>query len=187
MASLSVQNLITLLFILFLFVLIAFSFLLREVPLTFLVKHVLWCWILSFCLSLKVSLLQLWLIAFPGRVFFVVGFSPLNTLNILCHFLWSSELYAPGVLSIWAAWALLLWCADYHGWTPGLLVTRHCLVHRLLAHWCLGLGPGTSGGQVWFLGDWGLRSSYGNWLVGEWGCVPGWLAAWLGVCRDWCQ
>ena len=55
-----------------------------------------------------------------------------------CIPLWSVELHALGVPSVWAVWVLLLRWTDYYGfsggwdWPPIWLAFRPCLVWRLL-------------------------------------------------------
>ena len=82
--------------------------------------------------------------------------------------LWSPDLYALGVLSMGAAWALLLCQADYcgligkHGWSLIRLVARSCLVQKL---------PATCG--------WGhVQGRFWGWCqpAGEWGQFLTWLA-----------
>ena len=70
-------------FIIFMFFVVAFSFALRVVPLTFLLRLVWWCWtLLAFaCLWNFWSLHQMWMKALPGRLFLVVGFC-LSSLQI---------------------------------------------------------------------------------------------------------
>ena len=101
-----------------------------------------------------------------------------------CTPLWSVELYALGVPSMWAVGVLLLRWIDYYGfsggwdWPPIWLVFRLCLVWRLLAtcgwgwdvadctarevlilvltHWWVRLGPRASWGWCPPSCGWGL-------------------------------
>ena len=112
------------LFIVFTCLAVVFYFLLREVPLTFLIKPIYWCWTFRFCLSVNsLSLLQIWMIALPGRVFLVIGFFP------LIHF----EYHAT---PFWPAKFLLEKSADNLMGVP-------------LAHWWERLGLGGEGVQDW--------------------------------------
>ena len=71
-------------FIIFLCLVVAFSFLLREALLTFLVKLDWQCWPLltSVCLQNSWPLLHSWITALASAVFFVV--EPFFTLNLSC-------------------------------------------------------------------------------------------------------
>ena len=59
-------------------------FLLREVPLAFVVQLVWWCWILLTCLERLGFLHQMWMRVLLGRIF-LVSVSSLSSLNISCH------------------------------------------------------------------------------------------------------
>ena len=74
-------------FVVFLFLVVAFSFLFREVFLVFVVKLVWCCWILSAFAYLWSFgfLLQIWMRALLGKVSLVGGFFPFITLSISCH------------------------------------------------------------------------------------------------------
>ena len=62
-------------------------FLLRGVPLAFIVKLVWWCWILLTFTSLESFwfLHQIWMRVLLGRSILGYKFFPFITLNILCH------------------------------------------------------------------------------------------------------
>ena len=93
-------------FVEFLFPVAAFSFLPREVPLVFVVKLVLCCWILLAFAYLWSFwfLLQIQVRALQGKVILVGGFFAFISLNISCHCLLtyrvSAEKYADNLIRI---------------------------------------------------------------------------------------
>ena len=83
-------------FAVFLFLVVPFSILPREVPSVFVVKLVWCCWIvLAFAYLWSFwLLLQIWMRALLGRVILVGSFFPFITLSISCHSLGAGRVSA---------------------------------------------------------------------------------------------